>query len=100
MNEKVYHWFYYFEKFHNKHIIMPLESLNYYFLEESLLITVLSPPGFINRENETIFYLNATIQMLYFNVLFEHVILKIDCYTMMIGLDLKTNILFIITKIS
>ena len=39
-NEKVDHWLYSFEKFHNKCIIMPSESLNSSFLEESLFITV------------------------------------------------------------
>ena len=52
MNEKVYHWFDYLENSHNNYIIMPLESLNSSFLEESLFITVWSPPGFINRGNE------------------------------------------------
>ena len=87
MNEKVDHWLYYFVKFHKKYIIMPSESLYYSLLEESLFITVQSPPGFINLENETRCYLNATIQMLYVNVIFRQLILIIDCYTMMIGLD-------------
>ena len=71
MNEKVDHWFDCFEKFNEKYIIMPSESLNYSFLEESLFITVQSPLGFIILENKTIFYLNETIQMLYFYVLFR-----------------------------
>ena len=50
MNEKVDHWLDFFEKFHKKYIIMPSESLSYPFLEESLFITVLSSPGFNNRE--------------------------------------------------
>ena len=66
---------------------MPLESLNYYFLEESLYITFRPPPGFIHRENETRRYLNTTIHRLYCNVIFRKLILNIDCYTMMIGLD-------------
>ena len=65
MNEKLDHWLDSFENFHKKYINMPLESLNSSFLEESLFITVPSPPGFINQENETRCYLNATIQMLY-----------------------------------
>ena len=87
MNEKVDHWLDSFEKIHKKYIIMPLESLNYYFLDKILYITVRSPAGFINRENETICYLNATIQLLYCNVLFGQFILNIDYYTKMIGLD-------------
>ena len=69
MDEKVYHWLDSFEKFHKKYIIMPSISLNF-FLEESLFVTVRSPPGFINRENETRCYLNAKLQLLYFNVFF------------------------------
>ena len=40
MNEKVDHWLDSFENVHKKYIIMPPESLNYSFLEESLFITV------------------------------------------------------------
>ena len=87
MNEKVDNWLDSFEKFHKKYIIMPSESLNSPLLEERLFITFRSPPGFINQENKTIYDLNATFQMLYFNVLFRQLILNIDCYTMMIGLD-------------
>ena len=50
---------------------MPSQSLNYSFLEESLFITIPSPPGFINQEHETRRYLNATLQLLYLNVLFR-----------------------------
>ena len=50
MNEKVYHWLDSFENPHKKYIIMPSESLNSSFLEESLFSTVRSPPGFINRK--------------------------------------------------
>ena len=98
MNEMVDHWLDYFEKSHKKYIIIPLESLNYSFLEESLYITVWSQLGFINQENETRCYLNATIKLLYCIFIFRQLILNIDCYTMIIGLDLKTNILFMITK--
>ena len=40
MNEKGDHGLDSFENFHKKYIIMPLESLNYSFLGESLYITV------------------------------------------------------------
>ena len=71
MDEKVHHWFDFFEKFHKKYIIMPSLSLNSLFNEEILFVTVRSPPGFIIRENETRFYLNAVFQLLYFNVIFR-----------------------------
>ena len=48
MNEKLGHWLDSFEKFYKKYIIMPSQSLNSSFLEDSLFITVLSPPGFIH----------------------------------------------------
>ena len=48
MGEKMYHWFDSLEKFHKKYIIMPSLSLNSLFIEESLFVTVRSPPGFIN----------------------------------------------------
>ena len=84
-NEKVDHRLDYFEKFNKKYIIMPSKSLNYLFLEESLFVTVQSPPGFINQENKTRFYLNATLQLLYLDVLFRQLVLNIDCYTMLNG---------------
>ena len=98
VNEKVDHWLYSFENTHKKYIIMPLESLNYLFLEESLYITVWSPPGFINRNNETRCHLNATIQMSYCNFIFRLIIINIDSYTMMIDLDYRTNIFSIIIQ--
>ena len=51
MNEKIDHWLDSLENFHKKYIIMPLESFNSSFPEESLYISVWSPPGFINQEN-------------------------------------------------
>ena len=98
MDEKVDHWLDSFEKFHKKYIFMPSISLNSLFLEDILFVTVCSPPGFINQENETRCYLNATLQLLYFNVIFRQLVLNIDCYTMLNGLGKKVNILFMITK--
>ena len=98
INKKVDHWLNSFENFHKKYIIMPSQSLNSSFLEESLFITVGSPPGFINQEHETGCYLNATLQLLYFNVIFILLIINIDCYTMMIFQGGGVKILFIITK--
>ena len=43
---------------------MPIKSYNTSFTEESRYIAVKSPPGFINQQNETRFYFNATIQLL------------------------------------
>ena len=91
IDEKVEHWLYSFENFHKKYIIMPSLSLNSLLIEESLFVPVWSPPGFINRENETRFYLNATFQILYFNVLFRQLIHKIYCYTMLNGLKKKST---------
>ena len=85
--KKIDHWLDSFEIYHKKYIIIPSESLYSSLLEESLFITFWSPPGFINRENETRCYLNATIQLLYFNVIFRQFILNINVYTTMIGLD-------------
>ena len=41
MKEKVDHWLDSFEKLHKNHIIMPSESLNSFFLEESRYIAVI-----------------------------------------------------------
>ena len=83
MNEKVDHWLDYFENSHKKYIVIPSQSLNSSFLEESLFITVRSSPGFINQENETRCYLNATLQLLYLNVLFRHFkLMEINCYSL------------------
>ena len=79
MDERVDHWLDSFEKFHKNYIIMPSILLNCLFLEDTLFVTVRSPPGFINRENKTRCYLNAMLQLLYFNFLFIQLVLKIDC---------------------
>ena len=49
MDEMVHSWLVSFEKFHKQYIIMPSLSLNPLLIEESLFVTVQSPPGFINR---------------------------------------------------
>ena len=51
IDEMVDHYLDSFEKFHKKYIIMPSLSLNLLLIEESLFVTVWSPPGFINTEN-------------------------------------------------
>ena len=90
MKAKIDYWLYSFEIFHKKYIIMPTKSYNYLFHLESRFIPVISLPGFINQENETRIYFNATIQLLYRDVLFRKLILSIDCCTMIICLD-KNN---------
>ena len=79
-----------FEKFHKQYIIIPSLSLDPLLLEEKPFITVRSPPGFFNPEKDTRFYLNATFQQLYYNVLFRELVFKINIYTTMNGL--KRNI--------
>ena len=69
--EKVDHWLDSFEKFHKKYMIMPIESLNSSFPEESRYIVLRSQPGFIIQENETICHFNATIQLLYCKCSFQ-----------------------------
>ena len=98
MNEKVDHWLDSFQEFHKKYIIMPSQLLSSSFLENIVFVTFQSPPGFINQENETRCYLNAMLQLLYFNVIFIQLLLNIDYYTMIIGQGKKINIFFIITK--
>ena len=92
MDEMVDHWLDSFEKFHNNYIIMPSLSLNSLLIEESLLVTVRSSPGFINRENETRCYLNSTFQLSYFNVLFRELVFKIGCYAILYGLKKESQI--------
>ena len=82
------HWLDSIEKFHKKYIIMPSLSLNLLIIEESLFVTVQSPPSFINRENETRRYLNSTFRLLYFNILFRELVFKINFYTMLNGLKI------------
>ena len=49
MDKKVDHWLDSFENFYKKYIIMPSILLNSLFIEESLFVTVQSPPGFVNQ---------------------------------------------------
>ena len=78
MKEGVYHWFDSFEMFHQKYIIMPINSYKYSIPEYIRYIAVIILPGFINQENKTRFYFNSTIQLLYCNVIFRPLILNID----------------------
>ena len=69
---------------------MPKYSYYYSFPEESRYIAVISPPGLIHIEIETSCHFNTITQLLYCNVLFRQLILKMDCYTMMNSMD-KSN---------
>ena len=75
-----------FEKFRKQYIIMPSLSLEPLLIEENPFVTVQSPPGFVNQENETRCYLNSTFHHLYYNVLFRDMVFKPNCYTMLNGL--------------
>ena len=86
MDELVDHCLVSFEKFRKQYIILPSLLFNQLVIEESSFVTVLSPPGFINRENETKYYLNSTFQHLYLNVLFRELVFIINCYTILNGL--------------
>ena len=61
---KIDYWLDSFENFHQQYIIMPKEPYNFSVPEESIYIAVITPPGFINQENETRCYFNATIQLI------------------------------------
>ena len=56
INEKVYHWLYSFGKFHKKYIIMPLESLNSSFLEESFRKKTIAADVLFILENIRIYF--------------------------------------------
>ena len=86
MNELVDDCLVNFEKFHKQYIIIPSLSLDPLLIEDKVFVQVRSPPGFFNPEKETRFYLNATFQHLYYNVIFRELVFKINCYTMLNGL--------------
>ena len=88
MDELVDHCLVSFEKFHNQYIIMHSLSFDPLLFEEIPFVTIQSPPGFVNQENETRCYLNSTFQHLYYNILFWELVFKINCYTMMNGLKI------------
>ena len=66
---------------------MPTEYSNSSVPEESRFIADTKPPGFINNKYKTRCYFNATIQMLYFDILFRRLILNIDCDNIMNFID-------------
>ena len=65
MKEKLDHWSDSFEFSHQQYIIMATESYISSFSEDSRYTAVRSTPSFINQENETRFYFNTTIKLLY-----------------------------------
>ena len=91
MDELVDHFLDSFEKFHKQYTIMPSLSFDPLIIEDISFVTVRSPPGFINQENETRCYLNSTFQNLYFSVLFRELVFKINCYTMLNGLKRESQ---------
>ena len=66
---------------------MPTKYANSYATEDIRYITVMTPLGFVNQENQTRCYLIATIHFLYCHVLFRILILNIDWNNMMNSLD-------------
>ena len=62
MKKNIDHWLNSFLKNHKQYIIILKESYCYSLPEEIRYIAVRSPLGFINQENETRCYFNATIQ--------------------------------------
>ena len=86
MDELVDHCMVSFENFHKQYIIMPSPSFKPLLIEESPFVTVQSPPGLVNLENETICYSNSTFQHLYYNVIFRELVFKINFHTMLNGL--------------
>ena len=91
MDELVEHCLVSFEISHKQYIIMPSLSFKPLLIEESPFVTVQSPPGFVNRENETGCYLNSTLQHLYYNVIFRKLAFKINFYTMLNGLKIESQ---------
>ena len=85
MDELVDHCLVSFENFYKQYIIMPSLSFDPLLIEETLFVKVRSPPGLVNRENETRCYLNSTFQHLYYNVIFRELVFKINFYTMLNG---------------
>ena len=73
---KIDHWFDSFEIFHPQYIIMPREYSNSYIPEESRFISVMTPPGFINKKrNKMLFQCNHpnVIFQWYFHIIdIEH----------------------------
>ena len=65
MNELVDDCLVTFENFHKQYIIIPSLSIDQLLIEEKPFVTVRSPHGFINPENEARFYLNSTFQHIY-----------------------------------
>ena len=77
---------------------MPSISLNSLFIEEILFFIFQLPQVSLIEQNKTRCYLNATLQLIHFNVLFRKLVLNINFYSMRNGLRKKVSILFIITK--
>ena len=91
MKEKIDLWLYSFEKFHKTFIIIPTELYNNSFTKESRYITIISLPGFVSQENERIYYFNSTIELLYWNVLFQQLILNIDFDTIIYSMYINNK---------
>ena len=63
MKEKLDHWLDFFENFYQQYTIMPTEYSNFSTLEDNGYIAVMTFTGFINKEDKTSCYFNATIQL-------------------------------------
>ena len=65
--------------FNNKHIMQCYNENISNIPEETSYISSMTPIGFINGQYESIFYVNLSIQVLFFNIFFRQLIMNIDC---------------------
>ena len=51
----------------------------------------MTPIGFMNGRDESIFYVNSSLQVIFLNIFFRTLIMNIDCERMMKNLDNSTD---------
>ena len=87
MKGEIYYWLYSFEKFHQRCIIIPTESYNYFVPEDSIYIAVITPQvSIIKKTKQDILSMQPT--NCYTTMLFlVKLILSINFHTMMTCID-------------
>ena len=84
--------------FINKHIIQCYNKLIYSIPEEPHYISSMKPTGFVNGQDESRFYVNSSLQVLFFNIFLRQLIMNIDCKKLQNIWTIANNILEVISR--
>ena len=80
-------WFFHIREFNKEYIIQPYNVTISNIPEEEQFLTCMEPAGSINDQDESMYYVNSSFQVHFFNIYLRQLILNIDCDKIIEELD-------------